>query len=35
MVRDLWLKKDVGVFKNKFSAFVPRHGVVLVRIKAK
>jgi alpha-galactosidase len=35
MVRDLWLKKDVGVFKNKFSAFVPSHGVVLVRIKAK
>ena len=34
-VRDLWLKKDMGVFKEKFSAFVPRHGVVLVRIKAK
>ncbi len=34
-VCDLWLKKDVGVFKDKFSAFVPRHGVVLVRIKAK
>jgi alpha-galactosidase len=35
IVRDLWLKKDVGTFKDKFSAFVPRHGVVLVRIKAK
>ena len=35
VVRDLWLKKDVGTFKDKFSAFVPRHGVVLVRIKAK
>jgi alpha-galactosidase len=34
-VRDLWLKKDVGIFKDKFSAFVPRHGVVFVRIKAK
>ncbi len=35
IVHDLWLKKDVGTFKDKFSAFVPRHGVVLVRIKAK
>lgn len=34
-VRDLWLKKDLGVFKGKFSAFVPKHGVVLVRIKAR
>jgi alpha-galactosidase len=32
-VRDLWLHKDLGTFKDKFSAFVPRHGVVLVRIK--
>ena len=35
VVRDLWLKKDVGSFKDTFGAFVPRHGVVLVRIKAK
>ncbi len=34
-VRDLWLKKDVGVFKGKYSAYVPRHGVVLVRIHPK
>lgn len=34
-VRDLWLKKDLGTFRDKFSAYVPRHGVVLVRIKAK
>jgi len=34
-VRDLWLKKDLGRFRDKFSAYVPRHGVVLVRIKAK
>jgi alpha-galactosidase len=33
-VRDLWLKKDLGRFSGKFSAYVPRHGVVLVRIKA-
>ena len=35
IVHDLWLKNDVGTFKDKFSAFVPRHGVVFVRIKAK
>jgi alpha-galactosidase len=34
-VRDLWLKKDLGSFHGKFSAYVPRHGVVLVRIKSK
>jgi len=34
-VRDLWLKKDLGTFTDKYSAYVPRHGVVLVRIKAK
>ena len=32
MVRDLWRKKDIGVFSNKFAAKVPSHGVVLVRI---
>lgn len=34
-VRDLWLKKDVGTFKGSYSAYVPPHGVVLVRIRAK
>jgi alpha-galactosidase len=34
-VRDLWLKKDLGVFTGSFSAYVPSHGVVLVRIKEK
>jgi alpha-galactosidase len=31
-VRELWLKKDLGTFKDIFSAYVPAHGVVLVRI---
>ena len=31
-VRDLWRQKDVGVFDGKFSASVPVHGVVLVRL---
>ena len=34
-VRDLWMKKDLGSFRDKFSAYVPMHGVVLVRIKAR
>jgi len=34
-VRDLWLKKDLGAFTGSFSAYVPSHGVVLVRIKEK
>jgi alpha-galactosidase len=31
--RDLWLKKDLGRFKEKYSVQVPGHGVVLVRVK--
>lgn len=34
-VRDLWLKKDLGTFRDSYSAYVPTHGVVLVKIKAK
>lgn len=34
-VRDLWLKKDMGTFQDSFSAYVPSHGVVLVKIKEK
>ncbi len=33
-VRDLWRQKDLGKFKDKFEASVPKHGVVLVRISA-
>lgn len=32
VVRDLWKQKNLGSFRNKFTATVPRHGVVLVRI---
>jgi alpha-galactosidase len=31
-VRDLWRKKDLGIFSDKFGAPVASHGVVLVRI---
>jgi len=33
-VRDLWLKKEMGTFRDSYSAHVPPHGVVLVRMKA-
>jgi len=32
-VRDLWEKKDLGVFSSSFTAQVPKHGVVLLRVK--
>ncbi len=31
-VRDVWQEKDLGIFKDSFSARVPAHGVVLVRL---
>jgi alpha-galactosidase len=31
-VRDLWLHKDLGSFNGEFTASVPAHGAVLVRI---
>jgi alpha-galactosidase len=34
IVRDLWRQKDLGQFDGQFEADVPRHGVVLVRIRA-
>jgi alpha-galactosidase len=31
-VRDIWRQKDLGNFKEKFSAMVAPHGVVLIRL---
>ena len=31
-VRDLWCQKDMGKYKNAFTAKVPRHGVVFVKM---
>ena len=31
-VRDMWLQKDLGRASGKFSAVVPRHGAVLVKM---
>ena len=33
-VRDLWRQQDLGGFDTEFTADVPRHGVVLVRVSA-
>ncbi len=33
-IRDLWQHKDLGPFSKKFSATVPSHGVVMVKINA-
>ena len=32
-VRDLWSHKDLGKLKGSYSAAVPSHGVVMVRVK--
>ncbi len=32
-VRDLWAKKDLGSFEKSFTSTVPRHGVVLLKIR--
>jgi len=31
-VRDLWQRRDVGNFEERFSATVPRHGAVLLKL---
>jgi alpha-galactosidase len=31
-VRDLWMRRDVGAFKDEFTATIPRHGVVFVKV---
>jgi alpha-galactosidase len=35
VVRDLWRQRDLGKFDGEFKAKVPRHGVVLVRVRSK
>jgi alpha-galactosidase len=32
-VRDLWRQRDLGKFDGQFTATVPRHGVVLIRVR--
>jgi len=35
IVRDLWRQQDLGKYDGEFKASVPRHGVVLIRLRAK
>jgi alpha-galactosidase len=32
-VRDLWRQAELGKFKDSFSADIPRHGVILIKIR--
>jgi alpha-galactosidase len=31
-VRDLWTGKDLGKFRSSFTAQVPKHGVVMIKV---
>jgi alpha-galactosidase len=35
VVRDLWARKDLGSFEEKYTAVVPQHGVVMLTLKVK
>lgn len=30
-IRDLWSRKDVGVYENEFSTTIPSHGMMLLK----
>ena len=32
-LRDLWGRKDLGTFSGRYSAKVPKHGVVMIKVK--
>jgi alpha-galactosidase len=32
-IRDLWARKDLGTFERSFTATVPRHGVVFIKVR--
>jgi alpha-galactosidase len=34
LVRDLWARKDLGAFSGSYTARVPRHGVVMIKVKS-
>ena len=33
VVRDLWARQDLGSFEEQYTASVPQHGVVMVRVR--
>ena len=32
-VRDLWQHQDLGAFQSEYTVVVPRHGVVMIKVK--
>ena len=34
-IRDLWGRKDLGSFQDHFTASVPKHGVVMIKVKTR
>jgi alpha-galactosidase len=32
-IRDLWTRKELGKFKEKYTALVPQHGAVLIKVR--
>ena len=35
MFRDVWRQKNIGTYENSFSAIVPPHGVILLKVTSK
>ena len=33
LVRDLWLKQDVGKYKRRYAHVIPAHGAMLLRVR--
>lgn len=33
-IRDLWARKDLGVFQEKFSANISSHGAIMIRVRS-
>ena len=33
VARDVWARKDLGSFQEKYTTTVPQHGVVMIRLK--
>lgn len=34
LVRDIWQRKDLGVFESEFKASVPQHGAIMIKLSA-
>ncbi len=34
LVRDLWLRRDLGTFEHSYTAILPRHGAAMLKVRA-